>query len=312
MGVVRNAHERVVEASAADVGELLDRLSGPDDPLFPTPAWPAMTFDGPLAVGAAGGHGPVRYAVAEYEPGRRVRFAFTEVTGGTGSAGGFHEISIEPLGERRCRVRHVMELEPRGVERLLWPTVVRPVHDTMVEEVLDNVERAAAGGCARPVRWSRRVRLLNALGWDRPETVAVPEAARLLRGSLERPAYQDAYRVRLLPGLPRDPRAWAPMLRDTFPVLGCEGGELLLRVDVAGLTARASILVDEEFVTLSTFARPDTRRGRLYWGVVRFGHPVMARLMLRRTHRALALAAPSAGDRALTRCPVGRDSLPVV
>ncbi|MVO89058.1 DUF2867 domain-containing protein [Streptomyces sp. p1417] len=302
MGVVRNEHERVVEARADVVGALLDRLSAPDDPLFPTPVWPAMTFDGPLAVGATGGHGPVRYRVAAYEPGRRVRFDFTD------PGGGFHEISVEPLGERRCRVRHVLETEPRGLERILWPTVVRPVHDTMVEEVLDNAERAAAGGCARPVRRSRRVRLLHALGWDRPEAVAVPAAARLLRRSMERPAHADAYRMRMLPGLPRDPRAWAGMLRGAFPVLGCADGELLLRVDVAGLTARASILVDQEFVTLSTFARPDTRRGRLYWGVVRIGHPFMARLMMRRTHRALALAAPSAGERALSPCPVGRDS----
>lgn len=291
MGVVRNEHERVIEAPAAAVGALIDRLSATDDPLFPTPAWPAMTFDGPLAVGATGGHGPVKYAVTEYEPGRRVRFDFAEPDNG------FHEISVEPLGERRCRVRHVLETAPRGLDRILWPTVVRPVHDTMVEEVLDNAERAAAGHCAHPVRRSRWVRLLNALDWDRPETVAVPEGARLLRAALDRPAYQDAYRMRMLPGLPRDPRAWSPMLREDFPELGCADGELLLQVDIAGLTARASILVDDAHITLSTYARPDTRRGRLYWAAVRLGHPFMARLMLRRTHRALALGAPSAGER---------------
>ncbi|MER7346651.1 DUF2867 domain-containing protein [Streptomyces aurantiacus] len=298
---MRNEHERVIKAPAAAVGALFDRLSAADDPIFPTPAWPAMTFDGPLAVGATGGHGPVRYAVTEYEPGRRVRFDFTDPDTG------FHEISVEPLGERRCRVRHVLETEPKGLERILWPTVVRPVHETMVEEVLDNVERMATGTCARPVRWSRRVRLLNALDWDRPETVAVPEGAKLLRGALDRPAYQDAYRMRMLPGLPRDPSAWSHMLREDFPVLGRADGELLLQVDVAGLTARASILVDDEHVTLSTYARPDTRRGRLYWAVVRLAHPFMARLMLRRTHRRLALAAPNAAERAAGR-PVSAPS----
>ncbi|GHC65595.1 DUF2867 domain-containing protein [Streptomyces flavofungini] len=291
MGVVRNEHERVIEAPAAAVGALFDRLSAADDPIFPTPAWPAMTFDRPLGVGAVGGHGPVRYRVTAYEPGRRVRFGFTE------PENGFHEISVAPLGERRCRLRHVLETEPRGRERILWPTVIRPVHDTMVEEVLDNAERVATGRCAHPVRRSRWVRLLHALDWHRPGTVAVPAGARLLRGALDRPAYQDAYRMPMLPGLPRDPRAWSHMLREDFPVLGCADGELLLRVDVAGVTARASILVDDAHITLSTYARPDTPRGRLYWGVVRLAHPFMARLMLRRTHRALALAAPSAGER---------------
>ncbi|MFD9908682.1 DUF2867 domain-containing protein [Streptomyces sp. NPDC059063] len=293
MGVVRNVHERVIPVPADVVGALIDRLSAPDDPLFPTPAWPAMTLDRPLGVGATGGHGPVRYRVAAYEPGRRVRFDFTD------PGGGFHELTVEPLGERRCRVRHVLVTEPKGRERLLWPTVIRPVHDTMVEELFDNVERAATGDCASPVRWTPRVRLLNRLGWDRPETVDRPADARLIRDAVDRPGYRDAYRMPLLPGLPRDPGAWTGVLRG-FPVLAREDGEVLLDVQVKGLTARASIHVDDGHITLSTAVRADTARGRLYWGVVRLAHPRMARLMLRRTHRALALAAPSAAERSVS------------
>ncbi|MGW0532597.1 SRPBCC family protein [Streptomyces sp. NPDC003032] len=296
MSTVRNEHERVIAAPAATVGALLDRLSAEDDPVFPTPAWPAMTFDGPLAVGASGGHGALRYRVTEYEPGRRVRFDLTAPDEG------FHEMTVEPLGQGQgqghCRVRHVLECRLRGADRLLWPTVIRPVHETMVEEVLDNIERAATGAVARPVRWTRRVRLLNRLSWARPETVETPEAAHLIRGAVENPHYRDAYRMDLLPGLPCDPAAWTGVLRDAFPVVAREGGELLMDVDTAGLTARASILVDERHITLSTAVRADTRRSRLYWGPVRLAHPVMARMMLRRVHRRLALAAPSAAERA--------------
>ncbi|MGV2916025.1 DUF2867 domain-containing protein [Streptomyces alfalfae] len=295
MGMVRDEHERLIEAPAEVVGALLDRLSAEDDPLFPTPAWQAMTFDRPLGVGATGGHGPVRYGVTEYEPGSRVRFAFTP------PGNGFHEMSVEPAGEGRCRVRHVLESAPRGGDRLLWPAVVRPLHGTVVEEVFDNIERAATGGCARPVRWSPRVRLCHRLLWDRPETVAVPEAARLLRAAVDRPGYEDAYRMPLLPGQPRDPEAWTGILRDAFPVIAREGDELLLEVQVRGLTARASILVDGRHVTLSSTVRTDTLGGRIYWGVVKRLHPFMARTMLRRTHRRLALAAPSAGERELER-----------
>ncbi|MGW0901965.1 SRPBCC family protein [Streptomyces sp. NPDC002853] len=295
MGTVRNEHERVIKAPAEEVGALLDRLSAEDDPVFPTPAWAAMLFDRPLGVGAVGGHGPVRYGVTEYEPGRRVRFAFTPPDNG------FHEMSVEPLGEGRCRVRHVLEIRPLGKDRLLWPVVVRPLHDTIIEEVFDNFERAATGRCARPVRWSPRVRLCNRLMWSRPEAVATPEAARLIRTAVDRPGYQDAYRMELLPGQPRDPEAWTGILRDAFPVLAREGGELLLEVDTAGLAARASILVDDRHVTLSTAVRADTPRAKVYWGVVRRAHPFMARTMLRRTHRGLALATPSAGERELER-----------
>ncbi|MFK4068008.1 SRPBCC family protein [Streptomyces sp. NPDC029674] len=292
MGVVRNEHERVVEAPAEAVGALLDRLSAEDDPVFPVPAWAPMTFDRPLGVGATGGHGPIRYSVTAHERGRRIRFAFTP------PGDGFHEVTVEPRGGGRCLVRHVLEMRQSGVDRLLWPTAVRPVHDTMVEELFDNIERAAAGGCARPVRWSPRLRLLNRLWWPRPETVEVPAEARLLRASVERPGYRDAYRMELRAGLPRDPAAWTGVLRDAFPVIAREDGELLMDVDTAGLTARASILVDERHVTLSTAVRADAVRSRLYWGVVKRVHPFMARMMLRRVHRRLALAAPHAADRA--------------
>ncbi|MGW7075782.1 DUF2867 domain-containing protein [Streptomyces sp. NPDC054866] len=295
MSTVLNEHERVIEAPAEVVGALLDRLSADDDPIFPTPAWAAMTFDRPLAVGATGGHGPVRYSVTEYEPGRRVRFAFTPPDNG------FHELTVEPMGEGRCRVRHVLETELLGGNRLLWPVVVRPLHDTIIEEVFDNIERAAAGGCARPVRWSPRVRLYNRLMWSRPETVGIPEAARLIRTAVDRPGYEDAYRMELLPGQPRDPEAWTGILRDAFPVIAREGGELLLEVEAAGLTARASILVDGRHVTLSTAVRADALRSRAYWSVVKHVHPFMARMMMRRTHRKLALATPAAGERELER-----------
>ncbi|WP_447036891.1 DUF2867 domain-containing protein [Streptomyces sp. DSM 118878] len=295
MGTVLNEHERVIEAPAEVVGALLDRLSTEDDPLFPTPAWDAMIFDRPLGVGATGGHGPVRYSVVEYEPGSRVRFAFTPPDDG------FHEMSVEPAGEGRCRVRHVLQTGLRGRNRLLWPAVVRPLHETIVEEVFDNIERAATGRCARPVRWSPRVRLYHRLLWSRPETVAVPEAARLLRTAVDRPGYEDAYRMELLPGQPRDPEAWTGILRDAFPVIAREGDELLLEVQARGLTARASILVDGRHVTLSSTVRTDTPRGRIYWAVVRRFHPFMARTMLRRTHRQLALATPAAGERELER-----------
>ncbi|GAA2361992.1 DUF2867 domain-containing protein [Streptomyces cuspidosporus] len=302
MTAVRNVHERVIEAPAAAVGALLDRLSAADDPIFPTPAWPRMRLDGPLAVGADGGHGPIRYRVTAYEPGRRVRFD----TPPGGGLDGYHELTVAPLGAERCRVRHVLECEVRGLLRLQWACAIRHIHDTMVEEIFDNIERAAAGGVARPVRWSPWVRLLHRLDWARPRAIAIPAAAQLVRTSLDRPDYEDAYRMELLPGMPRDPDAWTPVLRDAFPVLARAGGELLLDVNTAGLTARASILVDEHDVTLSTVVKAGSLRARLYWAVVKRVHPFMARTMLRRTHRALALAAPSAGER--SRAATGRES----
>ncbi|RII20803.1 Polyketide cyclase / dehydrase and lipid transport [Streptomyces sp. YIM 130001] len=293
MGWIHNVHEREIPVPAAVVGALLDRLSAADDPIFPVPVWDAMRFDRPLGVGATGGHGPVTYRVTEYEPGRRIRFD------GTPPWVGHHEVSVAPLDDGRCRVRHVLEMEFRGSRYLAWAAGIRPVHDTMIEELFDNIERVATGSLAHPVRHSARVRLLRRVMWARPETVAIPERARLIRSALDSPAYEDAYRMPLQPGLPRDPAQWTGILRDAFPVIAHEDGELLLRVETNGVKARASILIDGDHITLSTVAATPSPRARLYWAVVGRVHPFMARTMLRRTHRDLSRAAPSAGERAL-------------
>ncbi|MFI9236239.1 DUF2867 domain-containing protein [Streptomyces sp. NPDC053079] len=297
MSVIRNVHVRTVHAPAAAVGALLDRLSADDDPVFPVPAWPPMRFDRPLGVGATGGHGPIRYSVTAYEPGRRVRFDFTP------SGTGFHEMTVEPLDDERCRVSHVLEADMRGARLLRWHAVVRPLHDTVVEEMLDNFERAATGTLARPVRWSPRVRLLNRLLWDRPVPVAFPENARLVRTAIDwfdRADYRDAYAMDLPPGMPLDPAAWEGVLRG-IPVTDRAEREVVLGEDAGHLDFRASLLVDGDArrVTLSSVVRVHPKlRGRLYWAAVSRVHPFMARLMLRRTHRRLALAAPSAAERA--------------
>lgn len=77
--MVHNLHERQIDAPPDEVGTLIDSLGDKNDRLWPRNEWPAMRLDGPLRVGADGGHGPVRYFVTNYEPGRRVRGAVRAV-----------------------------------------------------------------------------------------------------------------------------------------------------------------------------------------------------------------------------------------
>ena len=60
---------------------LLDDIGGPHDALWPSPEWSPMWLDGPPAIGIAGGHGPLRYRVTTYEPGRRIVFTLDARTG---------------------------------------------------------------------------------------------------------------------------------------------------------------------------------------------------------------------------------------
>ncbi|MFH8568563.1 DUF2867 domain-containing protein [Streptomyces sp. NPDC017993] len=174
---------------------------------------------------------------------------------------------------------------------------VRPVGDA-AEEVFDNIERAVVGRVQAPARRSRRVRLLNRLSWPRPRAVALPTGARPAQQAFARTDFRDAWQMDLLPGMPEEPAAWEGVLRGaSFPVAGRAGGEILLGRDARHLDFRASILVADGRVTLGTVVRLHGLNGRLYFAAVRRVHPFMARTMLRRTHRRLALAAPAAGER---------------
>ncbi|MER6063122.1 DUF2867 domain-containing protein [Streptomyces sp. NPDC001792] len=172
------------------------------------------------------------------------------------------------------------------------------MHDTVVEELFDNAERAAAGTATNP-RWSPWVRLLHRPMWERAAATDVPTGPRLACAAFDRTHYSDAWRMTMRPGMPRDPESWRGVLRGaSFPVVGREGGEVLLGENAGHLDFRASIFVDDRQVTLGTVVRIRNWHGRLYWAVVKRVHPFMARAMLRRVHRRLALTAPSAAERA--------------
>ncbi|MEV7614426.1 SRPBCC family protein [Streptomyces sp. NPDC089799] len=156
---VHNVHERLLAATESEVGELLDTLaSGDGDRLWPVPHWPRMEFDHPLGPGAVGGHGPVRYTVAGYAPGRWIRFEFT----GPRGFHGFHELAVLPAGPDRARLHHTLSMSTRGAARLTWPLAWRPLHDACLEDGLDRAELACTGRVARPARRSPYVRLLRA------------------------------------------------------------------------------------------------------------------------------------------------------
>lgn len=155
---VLNVHQRVLPVPVATVGALLDTLASADDRLWPHAAWPRMHLDGPLAVGARGGHGPIRYRVEQYEPGRSVRFRFEQPRGFEG----YHALVVEARGANACSLRHELAMRTHGSALLSWPFVYRPLHDALLEDALDRAQRSLAT-LPRPAQWSWWVRVLRAL-----------------------------------------------------------------------------------------------------------------------------------------------------
>lgn len=156
---VYNVHERLLPVGESEAGALIDGLAGPEDQLWPHADWPPMKLDGALAVGARGGHGPVRYTVIGYAPGQWIRFRFS----GPRGFSGFHEYTVHPAGERGTVLRHTLAMRAHGLARLSWPLVYRWFHDAVLEDSMDRAERARTGAVAQPARWSPYVRLLRKL-----------------------------------------------------------------------------------------------------------------------------------------------------
>lgn len=308
---MHNVHQRLIAAPVDEVGPLLDRLGGPRDVLWPAPEWMPMVLDRPVAVGASGGHGPIRYRVTAHEPGRRVEFTVDPRVGLRGR----HTFTAEPVGPRSALLRHVAEGRATGVMRLAWPLAGRWIHDTLLEELLDNAERAVGHQPARPARRSPWVQVARRLRAPRAESVPVPDTP-LLADALPHIDWADAYTVRRLPGTSEDPQAWADAVFRTPPgwvllalcvreaLVGLVGidrggpssfdtvrrrsGEVLIGADARHLDFRVSVLVEPQRVVLSTVVRIHNARGRAYSALVRRVHPVVVRAMLERAARAAA------------------------
>lgn len=147
---IDNVHSREIPAAAADVGAVLAGLGSDDDRLWPSDRWPTLQFrlQGPLEAESPARHGPVRYMVDAYEPGRRLTFRFMPRLGLVGT----HGFEIEPLDGRRTRLTHTLRarVEPRLVP--LWP-IVRGYHDALIEDVLAQADRSATGREVSRGRW---------------------------------------------------------------------------------------------------------------------------------------------------------------
>ncbi len=151
---LENHHRRHLAATPTQVGSLLDTLSSPGDRLWPRP-WPPMRFNGPLAVGADGGHGPIRYRVVRYEPGVRVAFAIHRPFTG--------EHGLEVVAHADGAVlHHWLFGEAVGRDALGWRLAFRWLHDALIEDGFDRAERELTGTVRRPAQWSPAVRLLRA------------------------------------------------------------------------------------------------------------------------------------------------------
>lgn len=130
---IQSHHERIVSLSLSDLTARMHSLATTDDQLWPR-RWPRMRLDRGLVEGSAGGHGPIRYSVDHYLPGREIQFRFDPSVG----LSGVHRFQFEPV-ETGVRVSHTLLADPSGWMRVAWPVAIRWLHDALIEDALDQL-----------------------------------------------------------------------------------------------------------------------------------------------------------------------------
>jgi len=153
---IKNIHERKIKASARTVGELLDSVSSSEDKIWPVENWSKIKFDRPLEVGAIGGHGAIKYKVIEYNPSSSIKFKFTK------DLEGYHEMVITEINRNECLLRHSIYAKVTGFMIFLWPIMIRPLHNALIEDLLDKVE-IQLSSVKSPKLWNSWVKLLRRL-----------------------------------------------------------------------------------------------------------------------------------------------------
>lgn len=152
---VRNVHRRTLPIPVMKAEGLLRSLASHEDAMWPGDRWWPQRFEGGLVPGSKGGHGPVRYRV-ESVTARQVVYRFPQ----RGWFRGTHRFELREYSGGSELV-HTLEGTTHGIGLVVWPLLVRPLHDALLEDVLDRAERSAGQEPARPNRYSAYVRLLR-------------------------------------------------------------------------------------------------------------------------------------------------------
>lgn len=155
---INNVHERKIHCELTDAGYLIDSLADETSPLWPSHLWPRENFDRALQIGAVGAHGGTRYIVEHYQPGRRILFRFISPKGYCGGNHGF-EIYKTPSG--LTNLKHVTQLQLKGIDALVWSIAIRWVHDALIEDSLDCAEEYLTKKLNKRNKWLIRVYFLR-------------------------------------------------------------------------------------------------------------------------------------------------------
>lgn len=148
--------------SIEQVGELLGELCSPSDRLWPDELWPLKRLDGPLEHGVIFGHGPVRYRLAEFLPGKKITFVFvTPRIGITSGLNGRHLFSVRQSSDSSVILRHEIDAQLSGPALIIWPLAIRPLHNALIEDGFSKGRAELTGSVRTKPAWPLHIRVLR-------------------------------------------------------------------------------------------------------------------------------------------------------
>lgn len=153
---VLNIHTRKIGKPVHDLLELFSTLATKHDQIWPKESWPAMKFKNGLQVGANGGHGPIRYQIIDFDPASHIEFKFQKPSGFHGS----HKLEISALDADTTEIKHTIDITTSGSGTLSWLLGIRSLHDALIEDAFDKVERQLTHTDSKTT-WSLWVKLLR-------------------------------------------------------------------------------------------------------------------------------------------------------
>jgi len=153
-----NHHHRDFSHRAGAIKKRLCSLGCDKDLLWPHQHWPQMKFDRTPQLGAVGGHGHIRYRISIYQPHQHVRFQFEGLSG----IRGYHEFIVTELSHNSCRLSHDVRAELSLIGIRNWYFLIAPLHDALIEDLLDQLESELSGIHVQQ-KWGLRVRLMRRL-----------------------------------------------------------------------------------------------------------------------------------------------------
>lgn len=136
--------------------ELFKTLSTNYDKVWPIEKWPAMKFETGIAVGAKGGHGPIKYDVEIYDPNSIIQFRFSKPKG----FNGIHKLEVNELDNAQTEITHTIDMTTNSRGTILWIIAIRSLHNALIEDAFDKIENNFFNG-QKTSKWNLWVKLLR-------------------------------------------------------------------------------------------------------------------------------------------------------